>query len=317
MLVALAGGVGAARFLRGLVQVHPPGDLVVVGNTGDDLVLHGLHVSPDLDSVTYTLAGLGDDERGWGLAGETWAVRDALGRLGEPTWFGLGDRDIATHLLRTRLLGEGWPLSRVTAELAGRLGLGLRLLPMSDDPVRTHVEVDTPDGVQELGFQQWWVGRGAADPVRAVRFAGAETARPAPGVLEAIAAADGIVLCPSNPVVSIAPILAVPGIRAAVQARRDAGARVVAISPIVGGAPVRGMADKLLPAWGAEVSALGVARLYAGLADVFVLDEVDADQAGPVAAIGLEPVVTQTVMTTPSVAAELAKTALGSLWRSP
>jgi LPPG:FO 2-phospho-L-lactate transferase len=317
MLVALAGGVGAARFLRGLVQVHPPGDLVVVGNTGDDLVLHGLHVSPDLDSVTYTLAGLGDDERGWGLAGETWAVRDALGRLGEPTWFGLGDRDIATHLLRTRLLGEGWPLSRVTAELAGRLGLGLRLLPMSDDPVRTHVGVDTPDGVEELGFQQWWVGRGAADPVRAVRFAGAETAKPAPGVLEAIAAADGIVLCPSNPVVSIAPILAVPGIRAAVQARRDAGARVVAISPIVGGAPVRGMADKLLPAWGAEVSALGVARLYAGLADVFVLDEVDADQAGPVAAIGLEPVVTQTGMTTPLVAAELAKTALGSLWRSP
>jgi LPPG:FO 2-phospho-L-lactate transferase len=317
MLVALAGGVGAARFLRGLVQVHPPGDLVVVGNTGDDLVLHGLHVSPDLDSVTYTLAGLGDDERGWGLAGETWAVRDALGRLGEPTWFGLGDRDIATHLLRTRLLGEGWPLSRVTAELAGRLGLGLRLLPMSDDPVRTHVEVDTPDGVQELGFQQWWVGRGAGDPVRAVRFAGAETATPAPGVLEAIAAADGIVLCPSNPVVSIAPILAVPGIRAAVQARRDAGARVVAISPIVGGAPVRGMADKLLPAWGAEVSALGVARLYAGLADVFVLDEVDADLAGPVAAVGLQPVVTQTVMTTPSVAAELAKTALGSLWRTP
>jgi LPPG:FO 2-phospho-L-lactate transferase len=317
MLVALAGGVGAAKFLRGLLRVHDPGDLLVVGNTGDDLRMHGLAVSPDLDSVAYTLAGLADEERGWGLAGETWAVRDALGRLGEPTWFGLGDRDIATHLLRTRLLGEGWPLSRVTAELAGRLGLELRLLPMSDDPVRTRVEVDTPDGVQELGFQQWWVGRGAADPVRAVRFAGAETARPAPGVLEAIAAADAIVLCPSNPVVSIAPILAVPGIRAAVQARRDAGARVVAISPIVGGAPVRGMADKLLPAWGAEVSALGVARLYAGLADVFVLDEVDADQAGPVAAIGLEPVVTQTVMTTPSVAAELAKTALGSLWRSP
>jgi LPPG:FO 2-phospho-L-lactate transferase len=317
MLVALAGGVGAARFLRGLVQVHPPGDLVVVGNTADDLVLHGLYVSPDLDSVTYTLAGLGDDERGWGLAGETWTVRDALGRLGEPTWFGLGDRDIATHLLRTRLLGEGWPLSRVTAELAGRLGLEPRLLPMSDDPVRTRVEVDTPDGVEELGFQSWWVGRGARDPVRAVRFAGAEAAKPAPGVLEAIAAAEGIVLCPSNPVVSIAPILAVPGIRTAVQARRDAGARVVAISPIVGGAPVRGMADKLLPAWGAEVSALGVARLYAGLADVFVLDEVDADQAEPVAAIGLEPVVTQTVMTTPSVAAELAKTALGSLWRSP
>jgi LPPG:FO 2-phospho-L-lactate transferase len=201
----------------------------------------------------------------------------------------------------------------VTAELAGRLGLGLRLLPMSDDPVRTHVEVDGPDGVEELGFQQWWVGRGAADPVRRVRFAGAEAATPAPGVLEAIGAAAGIVLCPSNPVVSIAPILAVPGIRAAIERARQAGTRVVAISPIVGGAPVRGMADKLLPAWGEEVSAIGVARLYAGLADVYVLDEVDAGQADAVAALGMEPVVTQTVMATPSVAAELAKTALGSL----
>jgi LPPG:FO 2-phospho-L-lactate transferase len=184
---------------------------------------------------------------------------------------------------------------------------------MSDDPVRTHVEVDGPGGVEELGFQQWWVGRGAADPVRRVRFAGAETAAPAPGVPEAIAAAEGIVLCPSNPVVSIAPILAVPGIRAAVQARRAQGARVVAVSPIVGGAPVRGMADKLLPAWGVPVSAPGVARLYAGLADVFVLDEVDADQAGEVADLGLEPLVTRTVMATPSIAAELARTVLWSL----
>jgi LPPG:FO 2-phospho-L-lactate transferase len=315
LLLALAGGVGAARFLRGLVQVHPPGDLTVVGNTGDDLVMHGLHVSPDLDSVTYTLAGLADQERGWGLAGETWSARDALGRLGEPTWFGLGDRDLATHLLRTRLLAEGWPLSRVTAELGARLGLAVRLLPMSDDPVRTHVEVDGPGGVEDLGFQQWWVGRGAADPVRAVRFDGAEAARPAPGVLEAVAAAGAIVLCPSNPVVSIAPILAVPGIAAAIAAARAAGTRVAAISPIVGGAPVRGMADKLLPAWGVEVSAAGVAGLYAGrgLVDVFVLDEVDAAQAERVAALGLEPVVTQTVMAEVSIAAALAKTTLEAL----
>jgi LPPG:FO 2-phospho-L-lactate transferase len=310
MLVALAGGVGAARFLRGLVAVYLPEDLLVVGNTGDDLRIHGLHVSPDLDSVAYTLAGLGDEERGWGLAGETWNVLAGLKALGEPSWFGLGDRDIATHLLRTRLLAEGLPLSAVTAELGRRLGVPVRLVPMSDDPVETRVEVDGPDGVEDLGFQEYWVGRRAADPVRRVRFAGVERARPAPGVLEAIAAADGIVLCPSNPVVSIAPILAVPGIR---DALTTASANVVAISPIVGGAPVRGMADKLLPAWGAEVSALGVARLYAGLVDAYVLDQVDAEQAGAVAALGLKSVVTQTVMTTPADAAALARTALEAL----
>jgi LPPG:FO 2-phospho-L-lactate transferase len=310
MLVALAGGVGAARFLRGLLRVHDPAGVVVVGNTGDDLRMHGLAVSPDLDSVAYTLAGLADEERGWGLAGETWNVRDALVRLGEPGWFALGDRDIATHLLRTRLLAEGATLSEATAVLCERLGVPVRLLPMSDQRVETRVEVDGPGGPEDLGFQEWWVGRQARDPVRRVRFEGVELARPAPGVLEAIAEASGIVLCPSNPVVSIAPILAVPRIRDAIQA---ASCRVVAVTPIIGGAPVRGMADRLLPAWGVEVSARGVAGLYAGLADAFVLDTVDADQAGDVADLGLEPVVVPTLMRTVDDAAALAKAALAAL----
>jgi LPPG:FO 2-phospho-L-lactate transferase len=310
MLVALAGGVGAARFLRGLVRTHPPEAVTVVGNTGDDLRLHGLAISPDLDSVMYTLAGLSDDERGWGLAGETWRVHDALVRLGEPGWFSLGDADIATHLLRTRLLAEGASLSQVTLELCRRLGVPVRLVPMSDDRVETRVEVDGPDGPEDLGFQEYWVARGAADPVRRIRFSGVEHARPAPGLLDAIAGADGIVICPSNPVVSIAPVLAVPGILEAVQA---APCRTVAISPIVGGAPVRGMADKLLPAWGVEVSARGVAGLYADLADGFVLDRADAEQAADVAALGLQALVAQTVMHTPDDAAALAKTALSLL----
>jgi LPPG:FO 2-phospho-L-lactate transferase len=310
MLVALAGGVGAARFLRGLVRSHPPEAVTVVGNTGDDLRLHGLAISPDLDSVMYTLAGLSDDERGWGLAGETWHVHDALVRLGEPGWFSLGDADIATHLLRTRLLAEGASLSQVTLELCRRLGVPVRLVPMSDDRVETRVEVDGPDGPEDLGFQEYWVARGAADPVRRIRFSGVEHARPAPGLLDAIAGADGIVICPSNPVVSIAPVLAVPGILEAVQA---APCRTVAISPIVGGAPVRGMADKLLPAWGVEVSARGVAGLYADLADGFVLDRADAEQAADVAALGLQALVAQTVMHTPDDAAALAKTALSLL----
>ena len=222
MLVALAGGVGAAKFLQGLLRVHDLADLVVVGNTGDDLRMHGLAVSPDLDSVAYTLAGLADEERGWGLAGETWNVREALVRLGEPGWFALGDRDIATHLLRTRMLREGASLSAATAELCRRLGVPVRLVPMSDQRVETRVEVDGPDGPLDLGFQEYWVGRQARDPVRAVRFQGVEDARPAPGVLEALAGPSGVLFCPSNPVVSIAPILAVPGIRARWR-RRPAG----------------------------------------------------------------------------------------------
>jgi LPPG:FO 2-phospho-L-lactate transferase len=311
MLVALAGGVGAARFLRGLTQVHPPGNLLVIGNTGDDLIVQGLHVSPDLDSVMYTLAGLGDEERGWGFAGETWGVRDALARLAEPVWFNLGDADIATHLVRTRLLREGRPLSEVTAELCVRLGVQVRLVPMSNDRVETRVEVDVVgSGVTDLHFQEYWVARQAVDPVRAVRYAGAEAAGPAPGVLDAIAAAEGIIICPSNPVASIAPILAVPGIREAVAA---AACRAVAVTPIIGGAPVRGMADKLLPSVGADVSAAGVAGIYAGLIDAFVLDMVDDPQAGRVAALGMDAIVAPTLMTTPAHAAALAKVAIEAL----
>jgi LPPG:FO 2-phospho-L-lactate transferase len=310
MLVALAGGVGAARFLRGLIRVHPPADILVIGNTGDDLKVHGLSVSPDLDSVAYTLAGLGDEERGWGLAGETWNVLEALDRLGEPSWFSLGDRDVATHLLRSRLLAEGARLSEATAELCRRLGVPVRLVPMSDHPVETRVEVEGPEGIEDLGFQEYWVARGARDTVRRVTFAGIERARPAPGLLDAIRTAEGVVLCPSNPVVSIAPILAVPGIRSAIQ---NSACRTVAITPIIGGAPVRGMADKLLPAWGVEVSARGVASLYGGLADAFVLDQVDRAQAAEVEALGLEAIVAPTLMRTIEDAAALAKVALDAL----
>jgi len=325
MLVALAGGVGAARFLRGLIRAHPPDNVLVIGNTGDDLVVHGLHVSPDLDSVMYTLAGLGDDERGWGLAGETWAVRDALARLGEPAWFNLGDADVATHLVRTRLLRARWPLSRITAHLCAKLGTPVRLVPMSDDRVETRVEIvverddaaipeapgaEPGTSVLDVHFQDYWVRRQARDPVRAVTYKGAEWASPAPGVMDAIAAAQGILICPSNPVASIAPILAVPGIREAIMAT---ACRVVAVTPIIAGAPVRGMADKLLPTVGAEVSARGVAGLYAGIADAFVLDAVDEPQAADVAALGMDAIVAPTMMTTPAHAAELAKVALEAL----
>lgn len=310
MLVALAGGVGAARFLRGLIRVHPPAEIVVIGNTGDDLRVHGLAVSPDLDSVAYTLAGLADEERGWGLAGETWNVLGALERLGEPVWFGLGDRDIATHLLRTRLLAEGASLSEATAELHRRLGVPVRVVPMSDQPVETRVQVQGADGPEDLGFQEYWVARQARDRVLRITFAGIERARPAPGLLDAIAEAEGVVLCPSNPVVSIAPILAMPGIRAAVQ---SSACRTVAVTPIIGGAPVRGMADKLLPAWGVEVSARGVASMYSGLADAFVLDQVDAAQARDVADLGMDAVVAPTLMRSLEDAAALAKVALDAL----
>ena len=223
MIVSLAGGVGAARFLAGLVRALPPEAVVVVGNTGDDDEFHGLLVSPDLDSVTYTLAGASNRELGWGLEGETFACLDALARYDEPVWFRLGDRDLATHLYRSRRRNEGAPLSAVTAEIVAAWGLALRLVPMSDDPVRTRITVRAAggSGTEELRMQEWFVREHAEPPVVAVRYEGADTARPAPGVLDAIANADAIVLCPSNPVISIGPILAVPGIRDALAARRD------------------------------------------------------------------------------------------------
>ena len=254
MLAALAGGVGAARFLSGVLDVLSPADVVAVVNTGDDVVLHGLHVSPDLDTVLYTLAGAVNPDTGWGLAGESWTAMEALERYGGLTWFRLGDRDLATHLYRTQRLRDGISLSQVTAEVARAWGVEACLLPMSDDPVETRVDVV---GEGEVGFQEYFVRRRHAVVASGVRFEGAERARPAPGVLEALATASTIVICPSNPILSIAPILAVPGIREAVTARRR---DTVAVSPIVAGAALKGPADRLLTELGHEASVVGVAQ---------------------------------------------------------
>ena len=303
MIVALAGGVGAARLLRGLVRVVAPADVTAVVNTGDDVVLHGLHVSPDLDTVTYTLAEAVNDETGWGLAGETWTVMDALERFGVETWFRLGDRDLATHLYRTTRLAAGAPLSSVTAEIARGWGLDVRLLPMTDDRVETRVTVEGT----EIGFQDYFVRRRHSVAVERIRFAGAEQALPAPGVVDALGAADVVVVCPSNPLLSIAPLLAVPGLRDAVEARR---AHTVAVSPIVGGVALKGPADRLLTELGHEASVVGVARLYASLAATLVIDEADATLAGAVEDAGMRCVVAPAVMHDPAAAAALAKTVL-------
>jgi LPPG:FO 2-phospho-L-lactate transferase len=309
-VVALAGGVGAARFLRGLVRAMDPAGLVVVANTGDDLWLHGLHISPDLDTITYTLGGGVHPQQGWGRADETTAVAAELrDRYGRSDWFTLGDRDLATHLVRTERLNAGATLSEVTAEIAGAWGLPFRLLPMTDDPVATRIT--TVDG-RDLHFQEWWVGEQAEPPVARVRLDGAEAANPAPGVLEAIEEAEVVLLCPSNPVVSIGTILAVPGFRAAL-----VRSRVVGVSPIVGGAVVRGMADRLLSGIGCPVSAAGVARLYAAFLDGWVIDEADAEAAEALRSEGLDVAVTDTVMRTPEIAEALARTTLELARRLP
>jgi LPPG:FO 2-phospho-L-lactate transferase len=309
-VVALAGGVGAGRFLRGLVRVVAPADLTVVVNTGDDLDVHGLRVCPDLDSVTYWLGGVADRERGWGRRDETFRTLEELGRFdAEGTWFALGDLDLATHLFRTRRLREGAAPSEVAADVARRFEIASRILPMSDDPVETRIDV-VADGIDlDLHFQEYWVRRRARDEVKAVRFAGVERARPAPGVVEAIGRADAVVVCPSNPVVSTGPILAVAGIRPAVAARP-----VVGISPIVGGRPLAGMADRLMPVVGLEVSSVGAARAYDGLLDAWVIDRADAHLADRARAeLGVPVMVTDTVMTDDDVAAALARTALDAL----
>ena len=307
VITALAGGVGAARLLRGLVRAVPPGDVTAVVNTGDDTVLHGLHVSPDLDTVTYTLAGRNDEARGWGLAGESWTVMDALEGLGGDAWFRLGDRDLATHLYRTQRLSEGAALSTVTAELAAAMGVATRVLPMSDDAVRTRLELAGDGG--EVAFQEYFVRLRHAVAVRAVRFDGAAAARPAPGVLEAIAEAEVVVVCPSNPVLSIDPVLAVPGIGDAVRGRRP---QVVAVSPIVAGAALKGPADRLLAELGEEPSVLGVARRYTGIAGTLVIDEADAGLAPAVADLGMACVVAATVMDGPERARALAEEVLAA-----
>jgi LPPG:FO 2-phospho-L-lactate transferase len=297
--------VGAARLLAGLVRVRPPAEVTAVVNVGDDVELHGLHISPDLDTITYTVAGAIDPDRGWGLAGETWHAMEALGRYPSArAWFNLGDRDLATHLYRTDRLRAGAPLSVVTAEIATAWGLGCRLLPVTDDPLRTMVTV-TDEG--EIGFQEYFVRRHHDVAVTSVRFAGAEVAAPAPGVLDAIAGARTVVIAPSNPIVSIDPVLAVPGVRDAVAARRDS---VVAVSPIVAGAALKGPADRLLRELGHESSVVGIARLYAPLAATLVIDEADAALAAEVEAAGVRCVVVPTIMRGPAEAAALAEVAI-------
>ena len=311
MLVALAGGVGAARFLRGLVRVVPPAAVTVVVNTADDEVFHGLYVCPDLDTVTYTLAGAEHPEQGWGLAGETFVTMDALDRYGQDTWFRLGDRDLGTHIYRTERLAEGATISEVAAEIANAWGIVPRILPMTDDRVATRVTVDRDHGAHEiLAMQEWFVRERAEPPVAAVEFEGATTSRPAPGVLEALEAAETILVCPSNPVISIGPILAVPGIREVLTRRRD---RVVGVSPIIAGAPVKGPADRLMGPLGIEVSCVGVARAYADFCGTLVIDSGDGDRAGDVEATGVHAVIADTLMTDARVAAALARHTLDAV----
>jgi LPPG:FO 2-phospho-L-lactate transferase len=298
----LAGGVGGAKLAEGLDRATER--LTVVVNTGDDAVIYGLSISPDLDTVMYTLAGIADTQHGWGIAGDTYATLDAMSRLGQDTWFRLGDRDIATHVLRTARLRAGVPLSATTAELASALGVRARLLPMTDDPVATRI--DTPAG--RLEFQEYFVARRHADEVLGVVLDGVEEARPAPGVLDALDA-DVVVIGPSNPFVSIGPVLAVPGVREALAGSR---ARRVAVSPIVGGRALKGPAAAMLGAMGHEVSALGVARLYAGLVDVYVLDESDRDLAPAVEELGMTALVTRTVMGGPEDRERLARELLAA-----
>ncbi len=289
MIAVLAGGVGAARFLRGLIDVVDPASITVIGNTADDEEFLGLHVSPDLDTVVYTLAGVVEPEHGWGLAGDSYACLEHAERLGEASWFRLGDADLATHVQRTLVLREGGTLSQATDVIARAFGLACRLLPMSDDPVRTIVTTDAG----ELPFQEYFVRRRWQDEVLTLRFDGIEDARPAPGVLEAIAEAEAVIVAPSNPLVSIGPILAVPGVRPAL---RDTEATVIAVSPIVGGRALKGPADRMLASQGHEATAAGVARLYADFLDVLALDREDAALAPAVASEGVRPVVTDTIM---------------------
>jgi len=307
-VVALAGGIGAGKFLRGLVRVLTPAEVTVVVNTADDITLNGLHVSPDLDSVVYWLGDAMDRERGWGRRGETFRATEELRRFGaEGSWFGLGDLDLATHLFRTGLMRAGATLSAATARVAERFGVGCRVLPMTDDPVTTRVDALRDGGVADLHFQEYWVERHAADEAKSIRYEGAAEARPAPGVLEAIASADVVVFPPSNPVASIGPILAVPGLRDAVAGRRPAA---VGVSGIVGGAPLAGMADRLLPVVGVEVSAAGVAELYRDLLSGWVIDDIDAASRERIEALGLRVAVTDTLMTDDAAAERVARAAL-------
>lgn len=312
MITVLAGGVGAARFLRGLVDVVAPSEITVVVNTGDDTVLHGLAISPDLDTVTYTVAGAIDPERGWGLANESWTAMENLARYvavrpddstAAPDWFNLGDRDLATHFYRTARLAEGATLSEVTAEIARAWNLGLTLLPMSDDRVATMVDIVDDDGASRtVGFQEYFVRRRHSVPVTAVRFEGVESARPT--FIETLETSRTIVIAPSNPIVSIGPLRALHGVDRTLEKFRD---KVVAISPIIAGAALKGPADRMLSELGFEASVVGVARLYAPICGTLVIDQQDESSRAAVEAEGVRCVVADTIMRTPEITSRLAR----------
>ena len=303
MIVALAGGVGAAKFLRGLVEVLPPEDLTIISNTGDDIEMFGLHVSPDIDIVAYTLSGLVDEDRGWGIRGDTFASLEMIQRYGEAAWFNLGDRDLATHIWRTRLLRAGLSLTAITAAQCNALGIASRILPMCDQPTPSMIR--TPEGY--FHFQEYLVQRGGREEVLEVIYQDIVHAAPAPGVLEAIDQAAAILLCPSNPIISIGTILAVPGVREAI---RHSAAPVTAVSPIIQGATLKGPADLMLQGLGFEVSAYGVAQYYGDLLDGYILDTLDAELAPRIEALGLRVEVMNSIMTTLDDKVALASAAL-------
>src|SRR5579859_478183 len=312
-ILALAGGVGGSRFARGLRAAAPEAELAAIVNTGDDVTLHGLRVSPDVDTVLYALSGVVDEKRGWGPRGDTFQCMDALERLGGETWFRLGDIDLATHLRRTELLDQGWPPSRVTAELAARLGIhGVRVLPMTDQPVETWVQVQ--EDASWVHFQEYFVHRRTDVAIRGVEVRGIDAALPAPGVLEAIADADLIVFCPSNPFVSVGPILQVPGICEAIQTARSRGTVTAGISPLIGGTTIKGPAARMLVELGHEPSAAGVAEIYRDILDVWLIDRIDGPSlSAQIAAYGIRPVVADALMRGRRGEARLARVLLGSL----
>lgn len=303
MITTLAGGVGAARFLQGLVKLIPEEELTVIVNTGDDIELYGLHISPDIDIVMYTLAGIVDEEKGWGVKEDTFHCLEMLQKYGQETWFRLGDRDISTHILRTYLLKSGLSLSQAIKNLCDALGLRVKILPMTDDKIETMIVTDKGT----MHFQEYLVKRGAQDSVVNVKFKGIERASPALGVLNSILNSNAVVICPSNPIVSIGTILSVKGVRNKLKKTK---ARVIAISPIVGGAPIKGPADKLMRGLGLEVSAYGVASLYKDFLDDFIIDILDKAQKPRIEALGLNVVVTNTIMKTLQNKVQLAKVVL-------
>lgn len=300
LVVALAGGVGAARLLRGLVQVVSPEDLIIVGNTGDDFELYGLHISPDLDIVTFTLAGIVDEKRGWGVSQDTFYCLGMLERLGFETWFKLGDQDLAVQIFRTDLLRHGVTLSQVTAKLCQMLGVSARLVPMSDDPVRTKVL----SGQLQLDFQEYFVKRGARDVVTGVSYEGHSEATPAPGIVEAIRRAERIVICPSNPILSVGPMLSIPGFRDELRRRKGC---VVSVSPIVGGKALKGPADKIMASLGFEPSVYGVANFYQDTISHLVIDKTDQNDKARIESLGVSVTVTDTVMRGVQDSVHLAK----------